>query len=175
MIQGLYFEENFLSEDEEKFLLNFINAQEWSEAISRRTQHYGYKYSYDRAVHTLESAKPIPEELHPLVVKLNAKFNKIFTQLIVNEYTPGQGISAHIDNPKLFGDTIVSISLGSTYPMKFSYPKESKEQTIFLTRRSLVALTEDARYKYTHSIPARKKDEGIPRGTRISLTFRTVL
>ena len=34
------------------------------------------------------------------------------TQLIVNEYTPGQGISAHTD-AKIFGDNIITLSLGS--------------------------------------------------------------
>lgn len=173
MIEGLIYEENFVSEAEEQRLLDFINRQEWSEAISRRTQHYGYKYSYERAVHALEPATPIPVELQYLVEKLNAKFHKSFTQLIVNEYKPGQGISAHIDNTKMFGDIVVSISLGSTYPMKFS--NEAKEETISLARRSLVALTGDARYAYKHSIAARKKDDGIARGTRISMTFRTVV
>jgi alkylated DNA repair dioxygenase AlkB len=31
-----------------------------------------------------------------------------FDQLIINKYEVGQGISPHIDNPDIFGDTIAS-------------------------------------------------------------------
>ena len=40
-------------------------------------------------------------------------------QLIVNEYQPGQGISAHIDCEPCFKNTIVTVSLGSVYEMDF--------------------------------------------------------
>jgi hypothetical protein len=35
-------------------------------------------------------------------------------------------------------------------------------------------LERDARYKWFHGIAARKKDHGKERGTRVSLTFRTM-
>lgn len=43
----------------------------------------------------------------------------VFDQLIINEYTPGQGINPHIDNPTLFSSPIVSLSLGSDCVMEF--------------------------------------------------------
>eukprot|EP01138_Halocafeteria_seosinensis_P014978 gb/GECG01015290.1/.p1 GENE.gb/GECG01015290.1/~~gb/GECG01015290.1/.p1 ORF type:complete len:688 (+),score=93.39 gb/GECG01015290.1/:1-2064(+) len=48
-----------------------------------------------------------------------------------------------------------------------------------MNRRSLVAMTGDARYKWTHAISARKRDliDGTihDRGTRVSLTYRKVI
>jgi alkylated DNA repair dioxygenase AlkB len=47
-----------------------------------------------------------------------------------------------------------------------------------LEPRSLLILSSEARYEWTHEIPARKSDEvnGVkqPRARRISLTFRTL-
>jgi hypothetical protein len=41
-----------------------------------------------------------------------------------------------------------------------------------LTRRSIVILQKNARYKWRHSIDARKMDNGVKRGKRVSITFR---
>ena len=49
-----------------------------------------------------------------------------YDQLIVNEYIPGHGISAHVDAPKVFDDIITSVSLGSTCVMEF-VNKETKK------------------------------------------------
>ncbi len=171
MIKGLIYEDNFLTDEEEKNLMDFINKQKWSNKLSRRTQHYGYEYSYNKK-NTIDKTDPIPPEFNFILDKLNNKFNKNFDQLIINEYKPGQGISPHIDNTELFDDTIISISLGSTYPMTFSF--NNKHYSKRLKRKSLVGLTEDARYKWYHSISQKKSDDGVDRGTRISLTFRTI-
>ena len=49
-----------------------------------------------------------------------------FNQMIVNRYSPGQGISAHVDLAA-FGDVVVSVSLESAATMDFS-PKEGGGQ-----------------------------------------------
>ena len=54
--------------------------------------------------------------------------------------------------------------------------EDGKKIDVFLEPRSMVALMDDFRYKWTHSIPARKSDKfgnkTIKREKRISLTFR---
>ena len=98
------------------------------------------------------------------------------SQAIINEYLPGQGISAHIDHPMLFHDPIVSLSLGSPCVMMFS--KEDLKIPVLLPQRSLVILSGDSRWKWKHCIPARKFDEfagrKIVRNRRVSVTFRSV-
>ncbi|MBW7841616.1 MAG: alpha-ketoglutarate-dependent dioxygenase AlkB [Ignavibacterium sp.] len=95
-------------------------------------------------------------------------------QVIINEYQLGQGISPHIDCESCFGPRIFSLSLGSTAIMEFIREGKPKKE-ILLTRRSLVMMYGDARSIWKHSIPARLKDKGMERETRISLTFRSVI
>ncbi len=171
IIEGLQIIEDFITEDEEKELLKLINDENWSNSISRRTQHYGYKYNYN-SKNAKQKATPIPD--WEILKKVKKIMN--FEQVIVNEYKSGQGIAYHIDRPSVFGDVIISLSLGSTYNMLFK--KFGKVITQPLKRRSLLIIKGDARYKWMHSISRRKTDnidgKRIPRGLRISITFRTM-
>ena len=72
----------------------------------------------------------------------------------------------------LFEDVIVSLSLGSDTTMVFE--QEDHKIPINLKRRELLVLSGEARLKWKHSIPARKKDDGVPRNLRLSMTWRTV-
>lgn len=169
MINGLTIVENFIQEKEELELIDFINLHKWSTKLSRRTQHYGYIYQYDHTSQLIKTDE-IPQLFIDLVNKLN--LDQQFDQMIINEYEPGQGISAHIDNSILFDDIIVSISLGSQCVMTFKSQTNKDGVQVLLPRRSAIILQDDARYKYTHEIPKRKSDNKIKRGVRISLTFR---
>jgi len=109
-------------------------------------------------------------------------------QVILNLYTPGEGISPHIDLLKRFGDGIISVSLGSGCVMRFAkasnseledhgpgrtsildepthttdaYEDGSKRPDIYdlyLPERSVIVLSSDARFKWTHEIEKRKSD-----------------
>lgn len=171
-MDGLTIIEEYISKKEEKELIDFIDSQEWSNALSRRTQHYGYEYNYKNPV--LEKTSSIPEKFEKYILDIDKRFN----QVIVNEYQPGQGISPHIDHVRLFGDTIASISLGSAVLFKFE-KKEEEPVLIYLQPRTLIIMEGDARWRWLHSIPAKKTDEVngkiIKRERRISLTFRIVV
>lgn len=99
-------------------------------------------------------------------------------QLIINEYLPGQGIAEHIDCEPCFGDIVASLSLGSGCTMDFTEVATEVKRSVFLPRRSLVIISEDARYKWKHGIAKRKSDmmggQKTARGRRISITFRQV-
>ena len=109
----------------------------------------------------------------------NGHFSIEPDQVIVNEYLPGQGIAAHIDREHCFGEQIATVSLGSHCVMRFENKRLDQKIDVELQPRSLTMITGDARYKWTHSIPARKSDslrgERVLRGRRLSLTFRTVI
>lgn len=97
-------------------------------------------------------------------------------QVIVNEYLPGQGIAAHIDDPKQFGEWIISVSIGSDCIIKFSDSKNNKFYNIPIKRCSVYEMKEDARYKWKHQIECVKSyvidNIKYDRGRRISITFR---
>jgi len=122
----------------------------------------------------------LPELFRQLAERLTAEghFQAVPDQVIVNEYQPGQGISAHIDCQPCFGDTIASVSLLSACAMRFASQTSSQQMELHLQPASLLVLKGDARHMWTHAIPSRKTDvfEGqkYVRCRRISLTFRTM-
>ena len=174
-VPGLSFHADMVSVEEEAALLAEINAAAWdATALSRRTQNYGYRYPYSRGkIEELDVATPIPEFFRPLLERVGALTGVAFNQVIVNEYKPGQGISPHVDHTGVFGDTVVSCSLGSAAVMLMQNRAGDVKVEVPLPRRSAVVLRGDARYKWKHSIPARMADHSVPRGTRVSITFRT--
>jgi alkylated DNA repair dioxygenase AlkB len=99
-------------------------------------------------------------------------------QLIINEYEPGQGIANHVDCEPCFGETIISISLGSSCVMDFINLKTKQKVQVMLESGSLVVLSGEARHNWTHGIAQRKTDnfKGVKtnRRLRISMTFRKV-
>ncbi len=179
-IDGLRYVPNFISEEEHDALLTAIDAQTWLTDLKRRVQHYGYKYDY-KARNVLPDSHlgELPLWLSALQGRLFAKgiFKQKPDQAIVNEYLPGQGISAHIDCVPCFDDVITSLSLGSDVIMRLSSGEQKHD--VFLEKRSLIILSGEARYKWQHAIPARKSDivDGIKleRQRRVSVTFRNVI
>lgn len=187
-VPGLVCVEHFITEQEERELIEFVYKQEWNKSLKRWTQHYGFEYCYDKPS-LLKRAHEIPLEFKRILEKFK-QLSEIpelqfyeFDQVIVNRYLPGEGISAHVDHKENFGDKIVSVSLGSDCMMVLTEVK-NKENSIkkLLKRRSLILLSGESRNAYTHMIPSRKSDDieldgkikRIKRSERISLTFRKV-
>ena len=175
---GLVGRDDAITQDQERQLLAYIDAQAWNCELKRRTQHYGYKYSY--VGKPLEKMQPIPE-LFLDVLGSKEEIKALFdgetpNQVIVNEYTPGHGISRHIDDTRQFGPVIASLSLNSRIEMQFQ--RNCEISTKYLKPRSLYCLKGDARYKWTHAIIPRKTDtvngKRVARDRRISVTYRTV-
>ena len=148
---GLTYQPHFLDPAIQNDLLAVIDTQVWSQELKRRVQHYGFRYDY--------RARQVDRIMH----------------LIINEYLPGQGISAHIDCEPCFDDCIVSISLGWAYEMEFQHAATTSTSTLMLAPGSLLVLSGLARYEWTHQIRPRLKDHGVSRRRRVSLTFRKVL
>ena len=98
-----------------------------------------------------------------------------FDQMLVNEYLPGQGIAMHLDDAP-FDRTVVSLSLLSDCVMDFEKIRDKTHHSLLLERRSLLVLSDDARYGWKHGIARRKTDRlaGIvlPRQRRLSITLR---
>lgn len=183
VIPGLKYIENYISEDEQEELLAHVNEGLWLEDLRRRVQHYGFKYNYKaRKVDMSMCVGELPKWLKELSVKLYQEdyMPEVADQVIINEYEPGQGISAHIDCEPCFQDTIVSLSLGSSCVMEFTNNfDKTKKVPLWLDPGSLIVLSDEARYNWLHAIPPRKSDEldgrEGDRKRRVSLTFRKVI
>lgn len=182
-LAGLSVNYDFITELEEIKLIELIDQQPWLNDLSRRVQHYGFKYDYKaRKIDDSMFLGELPIWLKDLSNKMfNEKIiNFIPDQAIINEYEPGQGIAAHIDCEPCFGDTIISLSLGSSAVMNFETAPNSKQKIeVFLEPRSLIIMQKESRFNFYHSIPARKNDKllnnSFPRSRRISVTFRKVI
>lgn len=181
-IPGLRHLPDFIDARVEAALVATIDQQPWLHDLKRRVQHYGWRYDYKaRGITQDLRIGTIPDWLSGLCERLATEgvFPRTPDQVIINEYQPGQGISAHIDCVPCFGDTIASLGLGSACMMDFTHAATDEKQSRLLEPRSLLVLSGDARYHWQHAIPARKIDKWhgqiIPRTRRISLTFRTVI
>jgi alkylated DNA repair dioxygenase AlkB len=97
-------------------------------------------------------------------------------QVTVNEYLPGQGVSSHVDCTACFGDTIITLSLGSSCVMDFTHPQTQQKASVLLLPGSVLASQKAARYLWKHGIAAREVDtykgKEFVRTRRISVTFR---
>lgn len=179
-IAGLNYVPHFINAELEAELIQLIDQQSWITDLRRRVQHYGYRYDYKvRGLKSDLYLGPIPQWLRPYCQKLHSEgyFSQIPNQVIVNEYLPGQGIASHTDCIPCFGETIASISLGSSCQMDFT--RGDRKTSLYLEPCSLLILSGDARYQWKHGIAARKSDKVdgtiMPRARRISLTFRSVI
>ena len=182
-VPGLVLCEDCLSPESELYCIERIDAAggEWRNDLSRRVQHYGWRYDYKaRAITPDMHIGALPEWLKKLARKLydeTGLFDRVPDQVIVNEYLPGQGIAIHIDH-KGFGPTVCTISLGDDWEMDFSQNWKDKRPAL-LIRRSLVLLTGESRSVWQHGITPRKSELTAngrrSRKRRLSLTFRTVL
>ena len=182
-INGLEYHDNFITNAEHSELIKVIDEQPWLDDLKRRVQHYGYKYDYKRRnIDKTMHLGDIPNWCQNIGIKLqeNGIIDFMPDQVIVNEYSPGQGISNHIDCEPCFNDTIISLSLNSSCIMQFTNKfNVQKVIPVLLEPCSLVVLKKDARYNWMHGIKAVKSDnyygEKIIRRRRISLTFRKVI
>ena len=181
-IDGLSYIREFVSVEMQDRLLAKVDGETWLADLKRRVQHYGYKYDYkSRHINYSMRIGRLPEWAEEVTELLcqQAIMAERADQLIVNEYLPGQGIASHIDCVPCFTDTIASLSLGSSCVMNFTNNLTKRVIPVLLEPGSLVVLRGDARYAWTHGIASRKSDQfqgrSIPRGRRVSLTFRKVI
>lgn len=181
-IQGLTRIDGWIGKEEERRLLGLVDVGNWRNDLKRRVQHFGYLYDYRaRSVSPSGRLGPLPEWLAVLAGRLfdQGIFSSEPDQVIINEYMPGQGISAHIDCVPCFGETIAILSLGGSVVMTFRRASNDAHLDMVLPAGSLLVLSGPARYGWLHAIPARKADiiAGVrtQRQRRVSLTFRSVV
>lgn len=196
LVPGLIIIPNLITANEEKILFKELSAGSWEETpieenigkqpSRRRVRHFGYKFDYSTRRAAPENLNNWPKFLEPYVIKAQNEIRRAVNdrnwtcdQGTVNEYLPGEGIAKHVDTHSAFKDGIGSLSLGSDTIITFACPLDYLSHDIYIPRRSLFIMTKESRYKFTHQMIQRKTDKidnvQVPRGTRISVTFRHTL
>jgi len=178
-------------------LLRFLDSNTWqNDFASRRVQQFGFHLNFFDE-NDLTPLGDIPKEFSKVMAKLEKEGILPVAQcqqIIINEYVgPKQGIGKHVDCD-VFGDTIVSLTLGDpcallmheTLPQA-EYNFKTLEQSgrvfsMILESQSIVVLQKDARYLWKHEIPKSNRVDVngtvIERGEdyrRVSVTFRSVV
>ena len=173
-IEGLIFQEAFITPEEELTLLDRFRTLDFHEmkmrgvVARRRVIHYGVKYSFETFKATPGS--PIPEFLLPLREK-SAEIASVeaeaLAEALITEYSPGASIGWHRDAHP-FG-IVVGISLLSAIRFRFRRGEVRAWETaeVPLPPRSAYVLTGPARTEWEHSIRPVKE-------LRYSVTFRTL-
>jgi alkylated DNA repair dioxygenase AlkB len=171
-IPGLSYLRAYITAKEEMELTAAIDAQPWDTSWNRRRQLYGRSYGPSKG-----SERPFPAWGRRLAERTHQKglTNRPFDQLLVNEYLPGQGIALHSDYDP-FDRTVVSLSLLSPCVMDFRHAEDGRRESLLLERRSLLVISDEARYHWLHGIARRKNDRWqglvLPRARRLSVTLR---
>jgi alkylated DNA repair dioxygenase AlkB len=178
-IPGVRVIADWLSQPEEQLLADAVDQSPWITDLSRRVQHYGWRYDYkSRRIDREDYLGPLPAWMSIVVSRLvEANLLPGIDQCIVNEYEPGQGIAAHTDCVPCFGPTVAMVSTLSDIQMDFANPRSGATEAVHLPRRSLLILDGEARNLWTHGIAKRRSDPkfSITRSRRLSFTFRSVI
>lgn len=178
-LPGLFLYTDFIDEVREVQLLNEIDAQIWIVDYLRRLQYYGYRNELEKPYDLI----PFPVPMPPMIYELSKDIveQKILLQqpdqVIINEYVPGEGIKPHKDRA-YYENQICGVNLGSSCIMRFIKGMNDEVIDIEIPRRSLYVMQDDARKKWKHGIPPRKKDNIAGkvqhRERRVSVTYRKV-
>jgi alkylated DNA repair dioxygenase AlkB len=170
-IPGLRYLPEYLSGEDEQAVAAAVDGLSWDTAWRRRRQPYGAGYGRSGG------APSIPAWGRRLAARLFADgvTAEPFDHMLVNEYLPGQGIAPHRDYAP-FGRTVASLSLLSACVMEFRQPPTGRRERLLLLPRSLLVMSDEARYEWEHGIAPRQRDvwHGLPvrRRRRLSVTFR---
>jgi len=190
---GLTVVPNFVTEAEESEILSLFN---WDESTKetvlkhRQVKHYGFEFNY--STNDIDPDDPLEEKVPPECLKVAEKavseglMDVVADQMTVNRYLPGQGIPPHVDNHNCATQTILSLSLVSGVTMVFKSVETGKQVLVWLPARSLLVMSGEARYSWSHGITPRHYDtlpcshlgldqDGLTlvhRDIRVSLTFR---
>jgi alkylated DNA repair dioxygenase AlkB len=171
---GLVYAPEFLTESEERALLEGIAATDLREAqykeytAKRRVASFGA--GYDFSEQELTPAPTIAPFLLPLRDRVAAWLSvppQQFGYALVAEYRPGTRLGWHRDVPQF--EIVAGVSLAAPARMRFrEYPpvKRGRILTLDLAPRSAYVLRDDVRWKWQHAIAPTRE-------LRYSITFRT--
>jgi alkylated DNA repair dioxygenase AlkB len=173
---GLVYEADFLSREEEAMLITTVKALPLEAARykaytgRRRVLSFGGSFDYD--ANRLVPAAELVEALHPLRARVGRWIGvnpEAFIHTLVAEYPEGAPLGWHRDVPDF--EDVVGVSLGSEALLRFRpypplRPKRSEIVRLTVAPRSIYLLRGPARWAWQHGVAPTKAQ-------RWSITFRT--
>ena len=180
-LSGHFLLENFITEDEERDIVNFIDddtVNPWKDS-SFNGAHEGKRYGVEvnLATRVVERARfAMPAILRRLVIERFARAHETLRNFEPNEcnainYLKSRGsvLLPHCDDRQLSSDILVNLSLNADCVMTYIDEKHpTKKIRVHLPRRSLQIQSGSVRYDYQHSI----NNEDLLGERRVSVTFR---
>ena len=179
VIEGLRYEREFLSRDEEAELLRIVQAlplkeMRYKEYTARR-RGIGFGGSYDFDTNRLKPGAPLPEALHPLRARAAAWLGvapEELSHMLIAEYQPGTPLGWHRDVPDF--EDIVGVSLQGNAVMQFrpyrpqgASSSDAGNVQFLIEPRSIYLLRGPARWAWQHAIAPTE-------ALRYSITLRTL-
>lgn len=173
--QGLKYQADFLTREEEKRLLRDVEVLPFKEFEfhgfkgKRCTVSFGWRYDFNCG--GLTKTEDMPEFLTGIRSRAEAFAGDkpgSFQQVLVTEYSPGAGIGWHKDR-SVFGDVVgISLLSACTFRFRRRTGKGFERRTLIAEPRSVYLLRGASRTDWEHSIPGVES-------LRYSVTFRNVL
>ncbi|KAL5337665.1 hypothetical protein BJX70DRAFT_229021 [Aspergillus crustosus] len=187
--QDAFYIADFITEEEEQVLLQKINSTPtppWTHLTRRRLKTYPSPLTHSNKL--LESSLP-PFLTSPIIPRFTALGifanapHKQPNHVLVNEYTPGQGIMPHEDGGAYF-PVVATVSLGAGIVLDLYEKSQNENQNrdqkqkedegegqgggrrqpkyrILQERRSLLVTRESLYRDYLHGIAETEVDEGL--------------
>jgi len=157
-IPNVYYIPHFVTQEESDLILKHVYSHQnkWTKLKRRRLQNWGGIPS---------SRGMLPEALPPFLHTVCTHMAQchVFAQppnhILLNEYTPGQGIMSHKDGP-LYFPRVAILSLSG--PAVIEFRKEISQppsMSLYLHPRSLLIFQDDAYTEYFHGIQEVERDE----------------
>jgi len=174
VIAGLRYEEDLISEAEEKTFLNRLMTLELAPfrfhgfVGNRKTQSFGWRYDFDDASFTRTEA--VPEWLQPVrerAAQIAGVQPHDFVHVLIARYDPGAGIGWHRDRDVF--DKVVGISVNTPATLRFRQRTGSgfRRASLRVEPRSAYLISGESRWEWEHSIAPGDQ-------LRFSITFRTL-
>ena len=118
------------------------------------------------------NSKPVPEELQPLLDKLNFGQGYSYNQILVNKYSgPESSLPQHSDNEYDINplSDIVTVSIGDSASVIFTEKHQNTESKLDVNHRSMYSMTRSSQNFYSHHIAANTSNT-----VRYSITVRCI-
>lgn len=174
VIAGLRYEEDLISEAEEKTILDRLMTLELAPfrfhgfVGNRKTQSFGWRYDFDDASFTRTEA--VPEWLQPVrerAAQIAGVQPHDFVHVLIARYDPGAGIGWHRDRDVF--DKVVGISVNTPATLRFRQRTGSgfRRASLRVEPRSAYLISGESRWEWEHSIAPGDQ-------LRFSITFRTL-